>query len=208
MKKSILVVATILFAVSASQAQGGLKGLINKVTKKDTTANKSSVIDKIKGAAGSSATGSGLSSDQIVAGLKEALRVGTDSTAKKLGSVNGFFGNAIIKIIMPPEAQKVEAKLRMLGMGKLVDNAILSMNRAAEDAAKGVGTIFWNAIKSTDNVLHDGLNRVGVSALEIDGIKYIINVWVVPSDFLIVKLALHNKIINALANAGAKLPGT
>lgn len=49
---------------------------------------------------------------------------------------------------MPPEAKKVENTLRNIGLGKTVDNAILSMNRAAEDAAQFAGPIFWNAIKS------------------------------------------------------------
>ena len=49
---------------------------------------------------------------------------------------------------MPPEAQKVEKTLRNVGFGKTVDKAVLSMNRAAEDASKYVGDILWNAIKS------------------------------------------------------------
>ncbi|MFZ1798502.1 MAG: DUF4197 domain-containing protein, partial [Chitinophagaceae bacterium] len=64
-----------------------------------------------------------------------------------LSQVNGFFGNAIVKVLMPPEAQKVESTLRSVGFGSLVDNAILSMNRAAEDAAKSATPIFVNAIQ-------------------------------------------------------------
>ncbi|MEO6638113.1 MAG: DUF4197 domain-containing protein, partial [Ginsengibacter sp.] len=48
---------------------------------------------------------------------------------------------------MPPEAQKVEKALRGVGLGKTVDKAVLSMNRAAEDATKYVGDIFLNAIR-------------------------------------------------------------
>lgn len=90
----------------------------------------------------------GLSTAEIASGLKEALRVGTDTATKQLSSLNGFFANAAIKVLMPPEAKKVENTLRDVGMGKVVDNAILSMNRAAEDAAQFAGPIFWNAIKS------------------------------------------------------------
>lgn len=93
-------------------------------------------------------TGGTLSSAEIASGLKEALRVGTDSATKQLSGVNGFFANAAIKILMPPEAKKVENTLRDVGMGKVVDNAILAMNRGAEDAASFAGPIFWNAIKS------------------------------------------------------------
>jgi len=84
---------------------------------------------------------------EVIAGLKEALRVSTDTTTKKLSVLNGFFGDAIIRILMPPEAEKVEKTLRDVGFGKTVDKAIVSMNRAAEDATKYVGSIFWNSIK-------------------------------------------------------------
>ena len=99
-------------------------------------------------------TGS-LSNGDIVQGLKEALRVGTDSTTKHLSIVNGFFGDDIIRILMPPEAQKVERTLRDVGLGKTVDKAVLSMNRAAEDASKFVGNIFWTAI--TNMTISDAL---------------------------------------------------
>jgi hypothetical protein len=53
----------------------------------------------------------------------------------------------MIKILMPPEAESVEKTLRSVGLGSTVDKAVLSMNRAAEDASKYVGKIFINAIK-------------------------------------------------------------
>jgi len=103
----------------------------------------------------------GLSNAEIVAGLRQALTVGTERSAQKLSSLDGFFKNAAIKILLPEEAQKVEKTLRSLGMSSLVDKAILSMNRAAEDATKGAGTIFVNAIQQmtiTDavNILKGG----------------------------------------------------
>ena len=79
--------------------------------------------------------------------LKQALEQGTLKSATQLSAVDGFFGNASIKILFPPEAQKAEKTLRKLGMNKLCDDAILSMNRAAEDAAKQAAPIFVNAIK-------------------------------------------------------------
>src|SRR5690348_6663004 len=77
-----------------------------------------------------------LSSDDIVAGLKEALSQGAQKSASKLSAVDGFFKDAAVKILLPPEAAKVEKALRSAGFGKQVDDAILSLNRAAEDAAK------------------------------------------------------------------------
>src|SRR5690606_34561193 len=60
---------------------------------------------------------------------------------------DGFFKDAVLKILMPEEAVKVEKTLRKFGLGKQVDNAILSMNRAAEDAAKSAAPIFIDAVK-------------------------------------------------------------
>ena len=96
-----------------------------------------------------------LTNDDIISGLKEALTIGTQNSAKKLGTVDGFFKDAALKILMPPEAQKVTNTLRSMGMGNLVDKAILSMNRAAEDASSDVGEIFINAIK--DMSIADGI---------------------------------------------------
>ncbi|MBX3257492.1 MAG: DUF4197 domain-containing protein [Chitinophagaceae bacterium] len=91
--------------------------------------------------------GGALSTTEIAAGLKEALSIGTQNSNARLSSLDGFFGNAAIKILMPEEAQKVESSLRSIGLGSLVDKAILSMNRAAEDAAKSATPVFVNAIK-------------------------------------------------------------
>lgn len=91
--------------------------------------------------------GGGLSNDEIINGLKEALSVGATNSSSKLSAVDGFFANAAIKVLMPPEAKKVESTLRSIGMGDMVDKAILSMNRAAEDASKSAAPIFIDAIK-------------------------------------------------------------
>lgn len=136
---------TFLFALLLSAAvmnAQGLKGLIKEATKKDTAGK--SAVDRLFS---TSTTRSPLSNEEIVGGLKEALKVGTENGTKKLSAVDGFFKDAAIKILMPEEAQKAEKSLRNLGMGKLVDNAILSMNRAAEDAAKEAAPIFISAIK-------------------------------------------------------------
>jgi hypothetical protein len=95
----------------------------------------------------STTTNGGLTTEQIVAGLKEALTVGTQNGTTKLSAVDGFFKDAAVKILMPPEAQKVVSTLQSVGFGSVVDKAVLSMNRAAENAAKSASPIFVNAIK-------------------------------------------------------------
>lgn len=105
-----------------------------------------------------------LSSTQIAAGLKEALTIGTQNSANKLSAANGFFANAALKILMPPEAQKVESTLRNVGLGSVVDKAILSMNRGAEEAAKSAAPIFVDAIKQMTITDALGILKGGNSA--------------------------------------------
>jgi len=87
------------------------------------------------------------SQSQVVEGLKQALTIGTQNSTSRLSAVDGFFADAAIKILMPPEAKSVEKTLRTFGLGSLVDKTILSLNRAAEDAAKSATPIFVDAIK-------------------------------------------------------------
>ncbi|MEO5943967.1 MAG: DUF4197 domain-containing protein [Ferruginibacter sp.] len=148
MKKiTFLIIAVI--TISAANGQGIL-GKLNKAINKDSG---SSVLSSIGRNAGS--LGKGLSSDEIINGLKEALSVGAENTSKNLGVADGFFKNAAIKILMPAEADKAAKTLRQFGMGNLVDKAILSMNRAAEDAATGISSIFISSIKQM--TVTDGL---------------------------------------------------
>jgi hypothetical protein len=96
-----------------------------------------------------SSTGGGvaeLSNTQIIQGLKEALNQGVTKGVSALNVQDGFFKNAALKILFPPEAQKVEKTLRDVGLGNFADEAILKMNRAAEDAAGGAKDIFIGAI--------------------------------------------------------------
>ena len=111
---------------------------------------------------GSTSTNGGslnnISNSEAVSALRQALEIGTKNASGKLNTVNGFFGNQLIKIVMPPEARKVESALRSVGMGKQVDQAILAMNRAAEDAAGKAVPIFVNAI--TSMTIQDGVSIV------------------------------------------------
>lgn len=100
--------------------------------------------------------GGGLSESDVAAGLKEALQVGAKNATARVSAVDGFFGNALIKVLMPPEAKKVENTLREMGMGSQVDKLILSMNRAAEDASGKALQIFIDAIMSMS--IQDGMN--------------------------------------------------
>ena len=88
-----------------------------------------------------------LSSEEVGSGLKEALTRGISKGADALSQADGYFKNPKIKIPFPPDAQKMEKKLRDIGMSEDVDKFILTLNRGAEDAAKQAKPIFVDAIK-------------------------------------------------------------
>lgn len=88
-----------------------------------------------------------LTTDQVVAGLKEALIKGAGTSTEQASKENGFLSNAQIKIPFPPDVQQVEEKLRALGLGSQVDRFIETLNHGAEEAAKEAKPIFVNAIK-------------------------------------------------------------
>lgn len=85
--------------------------------------------------------------EKIAAGLKEALRVGTDNSVQLTGRLDGFYKNPQIKIPLPNQFQKMEKVLRQFGLEDQVDEFILSLNRAAEKATPAARDIFWKAIK-------------------------------------------------------------
>lgn len=140
-----------------AQAQQSVNDWINKANQ---VINGGSGTGKSGSQGGANSSGGyslgNLSNSEIVSGLKQALQIGTQNSANKLSLVNGFFGNQLIKVLMPPEARQIETSLRSIGLGAQVDKAILSMNRAAEDAAKKAAPIFINAI--TSMTISDGLS--------------------------------------------------
>lgn len=100
--------------------------------------------------------GAGLSNADIVNGLKEALKVGTNNSTSAASKLDGFYKNPSIKIPFPREAKEMESQLRSLGMGNEVDKFIMTLNRAAEDAAKSAAPIFLNSIQKMN--INDGLS--------------------------------------------------
>lgn len=92
--------------------------------------------------------GQGLGQDRIGAGLKEALAQGTERAVSSLGRPDGFFGNMDVRILLPQELRSLEQGLRLAGQGQMVDEFILTMNRAAERAAPEAAAIFADAIRN------------------------------------------------------------
>jgi Protein of unknown function (DUF4197) len=92
-------------------------------------------------------TGDKLSAKEVASGLKEALTKGVSKGSDEVSKQDGYLKNPEIKIPFPPEVKQVESTLRKIGMDEQVDKFIVSLNRAAEDAAKEAKPIFVSAIK-------------------------------------------------------------
>lgn len=132
--RGILTIAAILmsFALSAQNLQG--------------------VLNKVK----SKVTGSDVTTEEAGKGLKEALNLGVSEAVQFLSAENGYNGS-IYKILLPEEAQKVVAKLKMVpGFANVEQELVLRLNRAAELAAAKAKPIFVNAI--TQMTFQDAMN--------------------------------------------------
>ena len=103
-----------------------------------------SIFKKVQEVIGGS---SGVSQNEIVDGLKEALQIGTGNTVQALSQLNAYYSNPQLKIPLPQSFQKFEKILRATGFGSDLDAFELSMNRAAEGAAPEAKTLFVDAIK-------------------------------------------------------------
>ncbi|MBI1221540.1 MAG: DUF4197 family protein [Bacteroidetes bacterium] len=89
----------------------------------------------------------GLSTDDIIKGLKEALNVSTDTSVSTLHALDGYYLDETVKILLPPEASVIFDNLSKIPGGtQLVDETIKAINRSAEDAAIEAKPIFLNAI--------------------------------------------------------------
>ena len=125
----LIVFMLVLLNVNALQAQlfDALKKKANSVLKGESSISE-------------------FTEQEAVSALKEALKNGITKGTEQVSKPDGYFGNQFIKIPFPQEARDIESTLRKVGMGNTVDEAVLSLNRAAEDAATKALPIFVDAI--------------------------------------------------------------
>ena len=91
--------------------------------------------------------GTTITEQEAANGLKEALVQGATNGSDLLSVVNGYLGNPQVKIPFPPEAQKIESTLRNLGLNKMCDDVVNSVNHAAENAAIEAKAVLTNSIR-------------------------------------------------------------
>jgi hypothetical protein len=88
-----------------------------------------------------------LNDSQVAAGLQESLFVSSDNAIVRIGRLDGFFRNPEVKIPLPRQLKPLGNGLRALGQERMVDDFVLSMNRAAEKAVPQAKRIFRGAIR-------------------------------------------------------------
>jgi len=93
-------------------------------------------------------TSTAISNDEIGNGLRAALDKGISKQVSNLTKTDGFFKNELVKIALPAELQKVDKTMRTIGLGKLADEGLKVLNRAAEDAVAQATPIFVAAVKN------------------------------------------------------------
>ncbi len=134
--KALIIPALILLTIQTAGAQIKIPGVLKQAANSLAQGNPTQM--------------------EIGSALKEALEIGVSAGTDRLSLQNGFLGNAAVKLLFPPEAQKIEKTLRGLGLNKPCDDFILSMNRAAELAVKEAKPIFISALKQM--TLQDATN--------------------------------------------------
>lgn len=145
--KHIIIIASILVGLT-SNAQSYLEKLKRK---KDSLAK---VAKEKTDAVMPGTTAPKLTNDEVIKGLKEALSVGTSSSSAIASKTDGFYKNTRLFIPWPEEANEMKAKLIKIGMAKKVNDFEMSLNRAAEEAARKAAPVFVDAI--TNMSVQDG----------------------------------------------------
>ena len=135
--RKLLLAGALMISVSSCQSQ-----------------NFGNILKQANDVLGGSTSGP-LSTEEIGRGLKEALTVGIKNSSSQASALDGYLGNQTIKLLFPPEAQKVEQKLRSLGLGNECDKFITALNRGAEKAAEKAVPVFVDAI--TQMTIQDAL---------------------------------------------------
>ena len=112
--KIFLKTGFVALAILSAAIQGNAQTLRDYGNKANNLLNGNK-----NGNSGSSGSFSNLSNTDIVSALREALQIGAQNSGKKLSLPNGYFGNQLIKILMPPEARNMESTLRDMGLGNV-----------------------------------------------------------------------------------------
>jgi hypothetical protein len=130
-----IILACFVFAVISASSQG-TRGIFSK----DSLAKKARTLKR-------GSKGANLTNEEVISGLREALSAGTDKASGFAGKLDGFYKNPRLFIPWPQEAEVMKEKLIKMGFSKKVEAFEMSLNRAAEEAARNASPVFVDAIK-------------------------------------------------------------
>ncbi|BBO80744.1 hypothetical protein DSCO28_13100 [Desulfosarcina ovata subsp. sediminis] len=134
-KRKFLFIFPVIVAAIVGAASTVQSGWLEKGT---------SFLSTIAGKDGTSA----LSNEDIAAGLKEALHIGTENVVAQLGKTDGFNADSAIHIPLPETFDTIRSALATVGMSETLDDLELKLNRAAELATPKAKSLFWDTISA------------------------------------------------------------
>jgi hypothetical protein len=137
MKKYFILALVALTTLNSCQSQDWKK------LGKQATDAATEIINQNTGAGSTP-----LSNQEVINGLKEALTVGTKNSTALASKLDGYYKNPALFIPFPPEAQKVKDYANQIGLSSQVNKFEMTLNRAAEEAAKDAAPVFINAVKA------------------------------------------------------------
>jgi len=100
----------------------------------------------------------GLSQADAAMGIRAALDNGVGNAIANVGVLDGFLGNALVRIPLPKVLQDVQSYLKPIGADGLLVELQQQLNRGAEKAAPVAKDIFIGAIR--DLTITDAINIV------------------------------------------------
>jgi len=136
--KTVIITALLVLPAATNASAGWMDqvgGMLGNVSDGTANTNTAPAINN-------------LSNTDMIAGLKDALRIGSQRVVGRLGKSDGFNADPNIHIPLPENLKTVKSALSAVGMGSMMDDLELRLNRAAEMATPKAKHLFGNAIKS------------------------------------------------------------
>lgn len=148
MKFSTLFGSALALLVAFSAGQETQASFLDDVKKR--------LNNELGGSSSGSGAASGVSSlgvAEVTEGLKEALKVGTETVVSQLGADGGYENDPSIHIPLPEKMQKAQKFLRQFGLSGMADEVETRLNEGAEAAAPKTKELIVKAIN--DMTLED-----------------------------------------------------
>lgn len=139
-----------------------------------------------------------VSESEIADGLREALKVSSDTSVNQASQQDGYYANLAVRILLPPEVATAQSYIDRIpgGLGTTLTNELMiKLNRAAEDAANKATPILIDAI--TNITISDALSI-------LNGSDSAATIYLKTSTYASLKTAFRPTIETSLQTVGAQ----